>query len=1191
MPNKEISQFPINTSPSYENIFLMDASGSTMVLSLSALTSYLNTQISGGTGGSGSILTGATFSANTLSLKNLTGGTVNTTISAFTTNVIFNQSISGISAAFSSGVTASSFNILAPDVDFDTKAVRTGTTIELAPYYVNTFASPPAANCYGIGATNSAGTHVVIGSTGSLIRSTDSGATWSTYVKNESASLYAFIFYGNGLFVAGGNPVAGNVTLGPVLTYSTDGLNWNDAIISNSTQSTSIDGLAFGNGVFVMTIGLAATASNGYGLYRSTDGINWSEVPLAIPTTLLQSVKTPLQKVLFLGDRFVAYANQAGLIWYSFDGLTWTFSQLPIAQNINAIAYSNGRWHVFSAVANQSYYTNDFITWSTSNVTNTYYGSSGFANAMSSNGANTCIAISTTGARVLRSTDNGANWTDLNYDQIANPGVLTALNTGAAIAVTYYQSGVFYVVGSIGTFYSSDDGVTWGYTAHPIIATTNLVYRIDATKNLLFPTTLYSPIYVQTNPGSSVTYTQVSEGNSAAATNNNSSFPTTFLQTIFPFKFINNKWMVPAASFGFIIQSTDNNPENPFFSVAVPARGFSLGAARNIINVNYSSTANKYLMVGTLGTYSTSLDGITWTNAAPSGDTNVSYAGLDILGDIAVVGTSTGSVRSMSMSAATGFTTRATASGFTGSVSRIVNNGSRFIAVQNLASVKALASDDGTTWSGVTFFSASTLVNNALVLNNTFFIYHNNGFSYSNDGISWTSPIPTPASSGSTLIGITGVYDGATYINVMQNGSLVKSTDAINWTISTPATLMSQGTNQFFQSATNGSGTTVLVQLVYGQVAVTRDSGATWNMVAYGGFSENNSIRAVLNYANGYFVLMNEKIVWYSTDGFIWKTNEGQKNSSSSPAAGVLKKVNGRYFYIASISMSLTSTGAGFRTSTNIASGWTQCFTPLAYTASIIDVVFGAGCYIAAGAGGTILRSTDGINWADVSPISYQSKVGRFYFAGFGNGVFIVGGQWGDVYRSTDGINWTKIYLQSKDDLTAVSYGNGRWLIASNNNSIIWTSTNDGLNWSKEMVGTFIGAPAFMRFFNGFFYISYTITGTSIAGKGLFRSVDGVDWKLIKYSEAGGNVYGLTTDEFNNLYILDYYGVRTSKDGLNWKTANYSTYPVLGSSTVLPFNYYFIVENGRMYIPIPAGVSRFPNANNTQILTATVTNQ
>ena len=118
--------------------------------------------------------------------------------------------------------------------------------------------------------------------------SVDGGVSWTTATFPESSTWHDIV-YGDGKFIA----ISANK-----IAYSTNGSNW---IMADSVPSQTMNKIAFGNGIFVITL------QNDTVSYYSRDGISWSEA--AFPS------KQNWSNIKYDGNKFVAlpnYVSQAG---------------------------------------------------------------------------------------------------------------------------------------------------------------------------------------------------------------------------------------------------------------------------------------------------------------------------------------------------------------------------------------------------------------------------------------------------------------------------------------------------------------------------------------------------------------------------------------------------------------------------------------------------------------------------------------------------------------------------------------------------------------------------------------------------------------------------------------------------------------------------------------------------------------
>ena len=96
--------------------------------------------------------------------------------------------------------------------------------------------------------------------------STD-GINWTDFKISDSTNrFWSSISYGNGIYVA-------FPSTSKYYAYSYDGINWTETQFTN----VSITGkVCFGNGKFIVCSASSNSASNTVTIYSSTDGINWT---------------------------------------------------------------------------------------------------------------------------------------------------------------------------------------------------------------------------------------------------------------------------------------------------------------------------------------------------------------------------------------------------------------------------------------------------------------------------------------------------------------------------------------------------------------------------------------------------------------------------------------------------------------------------------------------------------------------------------------------------------------------------------------------------------------------------------------------------------------------------------------------------------------------------------------------------
>ena len=96
-------------------------------------------------------------------------------------------------------------------------------------------------------------------------------------------------------------------------------------------------------------------------------------------------------------------------------------------------------------------------------------------------------------------------------------------------------------------------------------------------------------------------------------------------------------------------------------------------------------------------------------------------------------------------------------------------------------------------------------------------------------------------------------------------------------------------------------------------------------------------------------------------------------------------------------------------------------------------VSYGNGLFVAVGAGGLILTSSDGVSWTQRNSGTSSNLLGVAYV----NTVFVAVGSGGTLLTSSDSANWTLRASGTTNDLTAVAYGNGHFVAVGANGTIL----------------------------------------------------------------------------------------------------------------------------------------------------------
>lgn len=144
---------------------------------------------------------------------------------------------------------------------------------------------------------------------------------------------------------------------------------------------------------------------------------------------------------------------------------------------------------------------------------------------------------------------------------------------------------------------------------------------------------------------------------------------------------------------------------------------------------------------------------------------------------------------------------------------------------------------------------------------------------------------------------------------------------------------------------------------------------------------------------------------------------------------------------------------------------------------------------VAVGDNGTVITSTDGINWSEeTTPTNnYLSEIA------YDGSQWITVGESGVVLRSPDAKNWTPVSTPATGvTLEGIDHGGGVWIAVGNKGMII-RSVN-GTTWEKKVSGT---GSAYTP--NGLFSVAYhgnKWIAVGLSGSILHSLNSGVDWTV-----------------------------------------------------------------------------------------------
>lgn len=190
-------------------------------------------------------------------------------------------------------------------------------------------------------------------------------------------------------------------------------------------------------------------------------------------------------------------------------------------------------------------------------------------------------------------------------------------------------------------------------------------------------------------------------------------------------------------------------------------------------------------------------------------------------------------------------------------------------------------------------------------------------------------------------------------------------------------------------------------------------------------------------------------------------------------------------------------------------------------------IAYGNGSYVAVGANGTVLSSTDSINWTKHNSGSTAQILG----VTFGRDMFVAIGVGGLITTSPDGITWTKRSEGVYANLASVTFGSGQYVAVGNNGTIITSS--DGITWTTKASGLTVNL-------NGVVFTTDTFIAVGDNGM-IASSFDATTWT----ARISGTTSNLADVAYGNgvlVVVGANANILTSLDNINW-IARASIYP------------------------------------------------
>lgn len=370
-----------------------------------------------------------------------------------------------------------------------------------------------------------------------------------------------------------------------------------------------------------------------------------------------------------------------------------------------------------------------------------------------------------------------------------------------------------------------------------------------------------------------------------------------------------------------------------------------------------------------------------------------------------------------------------------------------------------------------------------------------NGTVFAEENIVWNKNL----NIGSNSLGdIT--YGNGLYVAVGGDGSIVTSTDTVNW-----APRISGVKDSLSHVVWNGK---LFVVVGYSGIILTSQDGIQWKR-SDSGVSQFNLFDVIWD--GSQFVaaggLVNSGIILSSPDGVTWTTRFSNDNR------GWFQSITSNGNVLVTAGWDSSKSKDIIYTSEDM-KDWLRSETDT--TEGIYDITWNGKIFAATDYNGAISTSSDGKQWT-TKLLDNAFSLNNIFWDGK---QFIASGWRGPIFTSTDGVEWRRI--GSYEGISSIIKHDDKYIAVSGYSVI---KSDDCINWTANTIG--VTASLYGAAYSGKAYVTVGMSGT------ILYSADGEQW-IKANSTTGENLNDVIWSGSMFIAVGSSGTILESPDGIKW---------------------------------------------------------